>query len=173
LLGGLEHGQSGWTMNINNVDVTLEYDQLVFSKKWTILPDDVNPPPFREVGLDLPGEVVWPLTGQRMVVSMNHDAEMDSQSHKLEMHLDADTFTPELLLRSWTPGDVFCPKGFGGRQKKLQDFFSDMKIPRSQRVKVPLLVAPEGILWVGGLREDERFQVSTTTKSVVTATLTL
>ena len=108
-----------------------------------------------------------------MVVSMNHDAEMDSQSHKLEMHLDADTFTPELLLRSWTPGDVFCPKGLGGRQKKLQDFFSDMKIPRSQRVKVPLLVAPEGILWVGGLREDERFQVSTTTKSVVTATLTL
>ena len=173
LLGGLEHGQSGWTMNINNVDVTLEYDQLVFSKRWTILPDDLNPPPFREVGLDLPGEVVWPLTGQRMVVSMNHDAEMDSQSHKLEMHLDADTFTPELLLRSWTPGDVFCPKGLGGRQKKLQDFFSDMKIPRSQRVKVPLLVAPEGILWVGGLREDERFQVSTTTKSVVTATLTL
>jgi tRNA(Ile)-lysidine synthase len=98
---------------------------------------------------------------------------MAGQSNKLEMHLDADTFTPELLLRSWMPGDVFCPKGFGGRQKKLQDFFSDMKLPRSQRAKVPLLVAPEGILWVGGLREDERFQVSTTTTSVVTATLTL
>ena len=108
-----------------------------------------------------------------MVVSMNQVAEMASQSHKLEMHLDADTFTPKLLLRSWMPGDVFCPKGFGGRQKKLQDFFSDMKLPRSQRAKVPLLVAPEGILWVGGLREDDRFQVSTTTKSVVTATLTL
>ena len=173
LLGGLDHGQSGWTMNINNVDVTLEYDRLVFSKRWTILPDDLSPPPVREVGLDLPGEVVWPLTGQRMVVSMNHAAEMASQSHKLEMYLDADTFTPELLLRSWRPGDAFCPKGFGGRQKKLQDFFSDMKLPRSQRAKVPLLVAPEGILWVVGLREDERFQVSTTTTSVVTATLTL
>ena len=160
-------------MNINNIDVTLEYDRLVFSKRWAILPDDLNPLSFREVGLDLPGEVVWPLTGQRMVVSMNHPSEMASQSHKLEMHLDADTFTPELLLRSWIPGDVFCPKGFGGRQKKLQDFFSDMKLPRSQRAKVPLLVAPEGILWVGGLREDERFQVSTTTTSVVTATLTL
>ncbi len=173
LLGCLEHGQSGWTMNINNVDVILEYDRLVFSKRLSTLPDDLNPPPFREVGLDIPGEVVWPLTGQRMVVSMNHAAEMTSQSHKLEMHLDADTFTPKLLLRSWMPGDVFCPKGFGGKQKKLQDFFSDMKLPRSQRAKVPLLVAPEGILWVGGLREDERFQVSTTTTSVVTATLTL
>ena len=34
LLGCLEHGQSGWTMNINNVDVILEYDRLVFSKRW-------------------------------------------------------------------------------------------------------------------------------------------
>jgi tRNA(Ile)-lysidine synthase len=173
LLGCLEHGQSGWTMNVNNVDVILEYDRLVFSKRGSILPGDSSPPPFSEVGLELPGEVVWPLTGQRMVVSLNHVAEMAGQSNKLEMHLDADTFTPELLLRSWMPGDVFCPKGFGGRQKKLQDFFSDMKLPRSQRAKVPLLVAPEGILWVGGLREDERFQVSTTTTSVVTATLTL
>lgn len=172
LLVGLEHGQSGWTMNINNVDVILEYDRLVFSKRWTSLPDDLNPPPFREVGLDIPGTVVWPLTGQRMVVSINHSAKMASQSHKLEMNLDADTFTPELRLRSWKPGDVFCPKGLGGRQKKIQDFFSDMKLPRSQRAKVPLLVAPEGILWVGGLREDERFQVSTETRSVVTATLT-
>jgi tRNA(Ile)-lysidine synthase len=159
-------------MNINNVDVILEYDRLVFSKRWTIHPDDLNTSPFREVGLGLPGDVVWPLTGQRMMVSMNHSAGMVSQSDKLEMHLDADTFTPELRLRSWKAGDVFCPKGFGGRKKKLQDFFSDMKLPRSQRAKVPLLVAPEGILWVGGLREDERFQVSTTTRSIVTATLT-
>ena len=173
LLGGLEQGQSGWTMNINNVDVILEYNRLVFSKRGAILPDDLNPPPFAEVGLDLPGEVLWPLTGQRMIVSINQAAETPSQLHNLEMHLDADTFTPELLLRSWRPGDVFCPKGFGGRQKKLQDFFSDMKLPRSQRAKVPLLVAPEGILWVGGLREDERFQVSRTTKSVVTARLTI
>ena len=70
------------------------------------------------------------------------------------------------------PGDVFCPKGLGGRKKKIQDFFSDVKLPRSQRAKVPLLVSPEGILWVGGMREDERFQVSNTTASVVKATLT-
>jgi tRNA(Ile)-lysidine synthase len=88
------------------------------------------------------------------------------------MQIDADTITPELRVRSWLPGDVFCPKGLGGRQKKLQDFFSDIKLPRSQREKVPLLVAPEGILWVGGLREDERFQPSSTTTSVMIATMT-
>ena len=67
----------------------------------------------------------------------------------------------------------FVPKALEDGRKNSKTFFSDMKLPRSQRAKVPLLVAPEGILWVGGLREDERFQVSTTTTSVVTATLTL
>ena len=169
VLDCLEHGQSGWTMTIHDIDIALEYDRLVFSTKAEILQDNVNPLPLK---VALPGDVVWPSTGQRMVISKHNPAEMASPSHKLEMHLDADTFTPELQLRSWIPGDTFCPKGFGGRKKKLQDFFSDVKLPRSQRAKVPLLVSPEGILWVGGMREDERFQVSNTTTSVVKATLT-
>jgi tRNA(Ile)-lysidine synthase len=100
---------------------------------------------------------------------MNTPAVIGEYLHSSEIHLDPATFTPELTLRSWIPGDIFCPKGLGGRQKKLQDFFSDMKLPRSQRIKVPLLVAPEGIVWVGGLRADERFQVSASTTSVVVA----
>jgi tRNA(Ile)-lysidine synthase len=43
--------------------------------------------------------------------------------------------------------------------KKLQDFFTDRKIARHQRKEIPLLVAPEGILWVVGMRQDERFVV--------------
>lgn len=171
LLDCLEHGQSGWTMCINNVHVGQEYDRLLFSVRDNGLLPDWSQASSGVVKVGIPGEVVWPLTGQRMVVSMKPAGEHVSLSHKLEMHLDADTFTPALRLRSWMPGDVFCPKGFGGRQKKLQDFFSDMKLPRSQRAKVPLLVAPEGILWVGGLREDERFQVSSSTTSVVIATM--
>jgi len=169
LLDCLGQGQSGWTMRLKDVHVGQEYDRLVFSVRDNGLLRERSQAPSGFVEVGIPGEVVWPLTGQRMVVSMKPAGEDVSLSHRLEMHLDADTFTPALRLRSWMPGDVFCPKGFGGRQKKLQDFFSDMKLPRSQRVKVPLLVAPEGILWVGGLREDERFQVSPSTTSVVIA----
>ncbi len=169
VLDCLDHGQSGWTMKIDDIDIVLEYDRLVFSTKAVILQDNVNP---LSLNVALPGDVVWPSTGQRMVLSKHNSEEMARPSHKLEVYLDADTFTPALRLRSWIPGDTFCPKGFGGRKKKLQDFFSDVKLPRSQRAKVPLLVSPEGILWVGGMREDERFQVSNTTTSVVKATLT-
>jgi len=46
-----------------------------------------------------------------------------------------------------------------GKSKKLQDFFTDRKLARRARGTVPLLVAPEGILWVVGMRQDERFIV--------------
>lgn len=169
LLDRLEHGQSGWTMHINRINVGQEYDRLVFIQREEASLHDMSHSPFGDVDVAIPCEVVWPLTGQRMVVSRKHSEEIGSPSHKLEMHLDADTFTSALKLRSWMPGDVFCPKGMGGRKKKLQDFFSDIKLPRSRRASVPLLVAPEGILWVGGLREDERFQVSSSTTSVIIA----
>jgi tRNA(Ile)-lysidine synthase len=172
VLDCVEQGQSGWTIPINAVDVGQEYDRLVFSKKETMPLNNLSASPLREMDVKIPGEIVWAPTGQRLAVSMKYDQTIVSQPHSLAMQIDADRFTPKLRVRSWMPGDVFCPKGLGGRQKKLQDFFSDIKLPRSQREKVPLLVAPEGILWVGGLREDERFQPSSTTTSVVIATMT-
>ncbi|MCA9477346.1 MAG: tRNA lysidine(34) synthetase TilS, partial [Nitrospira sp.] len=84
-------------------------------------------------------------------------------------HLDKSTFSTPLTVRSWLPGDLFYPKGLGGKRKKLQDFFSDIKIPRSQRPLVPLLVAPEGIVCVGAFRADERFRVTAETTSTVVA----
>jgi tRNA(Ile)-lysidine synthase len=169
VLDRLEHGQSGWTIECNGVLVHQEYDRLVIRRR-----EERNLPTSEFSGLGvvplpIPGEVVWSPTGQRITASMKSMTEIEGHVHTLETHLDPSTFTPELRLRSWMPGDIFCPKGFGGRQKKLQDFFSDMKLPRSQRTKVPLLVAPEGIVWVGGLRADERFQASPSITSVVVA----
>jgi len=72
---------------------------------------------------------------------------------------DADLFSEPLLVRAWQAGDRFSPHGMKGKSKKLQDFFTDRKVARHERGKVPLLVAPEGILWVVGVRQDERFVV--------------
>jgi tRNA(Ile)-lysidine synthase len=169
VLDRLEHGQSGWAIACHGVWVGQEYDRLVMSCR-----EEMNQPGTDYSGrspmpLTIPGEVVWLPTGQRFSITRKSFPVIDGQGHHSEIYLDPAKFTPELALRSWVPGDIFCPKGLGGRQKKLQDFFSDLKVPRSQRNKVPLLVAPEGIVWVGGLRADERFQVSPSTTSVIMA----
>jgi tRNA(Ile)-lysidine synthase len=76
-----------------------------------------------------------------------------------------------LTVRSWKRGDWFCPAGMGGHRKKLQDFFVDEKIRRSQRDVIPLVVSPSGIVWVAGYRGDERFVARTTTTRLVTLLL--
>ncbi len=172
ILNCLSRGQSGWTIAINLVQIGQEYHRLVFSKQESSEAQAVGQYSLKEFEVGIPGDVVWPLTGQRLAVVVKSSLDMVRNPSTLEMLLDADTFTHDLRIRSWRPGDVFCPKGMGGRKKKLQDFFSDMKLPRSQRKNIPLLVAPEGILWIGGLREDERFQISPSTTSFVIATMT-
>uniref|UniRef100_UPI003D7FA6C8 tRNA lysidine(34) synthetase TilS n=1 Tax=Pedobacter sp. TaxID=1411316 RepID=UPI003D7FA6C8 len=51
--------------------------------------------------------------------------------------------------------------------KKLSDFFIDQKVPRPLKLQVPLLVNGDGeIVWIAGMRTDNRYKVSSTTKKV-------
>jgi tRNA(Ile)-lysidine synthase len=90
--------------------------------------------------------------------------EMGRAPSQERVLFDADRISEPLLVRAWQAGDRFSPQGMKGKSKKLQDFFTDRKIARHERWKVPLLVAPEGILWVVGMRQDERFAVHGGTK---------
>jgi len=55
-----------------------------------------------------------------------------------------------LLLRPWSPGDKYQPLGAPGK-RKLQDLFTDKKIPPAHRALLPVFVSSSGqILWVPG-----------------------
>jgi tRNA(Ile)-lysidine synthase len=71
-----------------------------------------------------------------------------------------------LLVRTWRAGDRIEPSGMQGR-KKLQDLFSDMKMPQALRHRVPIVVAPEGIVWVAGYRAARPFLATSTTRERV------
>ncbi|HNP61209.1 MAG TPA: tRNA lysidine(34) synthetase TilS [Nitrospirales bacterium] len=169
VLDRIEHGQSGWTITCHGVRIAQEYDRLVMASCEEVNQPGTDYSSMMVTPLSIPGEVVWPLTGERFSISRISSPVIDGHANQSEVYLDPARFTPDLMLRRWAPGDTFCPKGLGGKQKKLQDFFSDLKVPRSKRTKVPLLVAPEGIVWIGGLRADERFKVSSSTTSVIMA----
>lgn len=122
----------------------------------------------------VPSLIRWPATGQQVQVQwLDRPAgtQLLKQPSRDRALFDADRITPELQLRSWQVGDRFCPSGMHGRRKKVQDYFSDIKLPRAERHRMPLLVAPEGILWVVGYRQDERFVVGEHTRRVMLATV--
>lgn len=62
-------------------------------------------------------------------------------------------------VRFWRRGDWFWPLGAAGTQK-LQDYFTNCKVPRGRRGEIPLLVdAADRIIWIAGYRLDDRFKV--------------
>ncbi|MEJ5349274.1 MAG: tRNA lysidine(34) synthetase TilS [Desulfosoma sp.] len=80
--------------------------------------------------------------------------------------MDADTLRWPLVVRSFEPGDRFRPVGARG-SKKLQDFFTDAKVPRSARRRVPLVCDQEKICWVVGHRLDDRVKVTERTQRIL------
>lgn len=162
-------GRSGSALDLRNVRAEREYRQVRF------LPGQ------RQGGrastraitvcAEIPSTVVWPPTGQRIRLRFADAGDAQAFAGRQIARFDAGRFTHPLVLRSWEPGNWFCPQGMAGRRKKLQDYFSDIKLPRERRADVPVLVAPEGILWIGGHRTDHRFRVTASTTRVVTAEL--
>ena len=68
-----------------------------------------------------------------------------------------------LTIRRWLPGDSFQPLGMHGQQKKLQDFFSNKKLSRSEKEKVWIIESGGDICWIVGMRLDDRFKVTSET----------
>jgi tRNA(Ile)-lysidine synthase len=63
-----------------------------------------------------------------------------------------------VIVRAWREGDRMRPVGLGG-SKSLQDLFTDRKVPRALRRRLPVVEAGGEVVWVAGVALDERFAV--------------
>jgi tRNA(Ile)-lysidine synthase len=70
-------------------------------------------------------------------------------------YLAPELSSEPLTVRTWRPGDRFRPLGMV-QEKKLQDYFGDAKVPRALRPRLPLVFGPDHLLWIAGLRLDDR-----------------
>jgi tRNA(Ile)-lysidine synthase len=81
-------------------------------------------------------------------------------------YLDADRLQYPLSLRTRREGDAFYPLGLR-HQQKLRNFMVNVKIPRHERARLPLLVCGDEIAWVVGWRIDARYAVGEETGRVL------
>lgn len=80
------------------------------------------------------------------------------------LYVDAKKLVFPLILRHWQEGDRFCPFGMQG-SKKLSDFFIDQKINLLEKKNVQVLCSADKIVWLVGLRSDDRFKIDHQTEN--------
>ena len=65
-----------------------------------------------------------------------------------------ESATPGLEVRTWQPGDRLA-----GRSRKVQDVFTDAKVPRRERATWPLVVRGEEVVSIPGIVENPEVHV--------------
>ena len=118
--------------------------------------------------IKVPGETEIPSLGLKVMTFVGN---VDSYSKEIyQKTFDYDVVNGELHLRNRRKGDRFQPLGMSST-KKLKEYFIDEKIPKLQRDKIPILTDGNKIMWVVGYNIDDRFKVTTQTKTHLNVTV--
>lgn len=87
-------------------------------------------------------------------------------------YIDAADISLPLTLRKWRIGDYFYPLGMNMKKKKVSKLLIDNKVPLHKKEQLRILESGKRIVWVAGIRLDERYKIKSTTTSVLQVTIT-
>jgi tRNA(Ile)-lysidine synthase len=81
--------------------------------------------------------------------------------------VDKDKLAFPLVLRRWNEGDYFQPFGMEGKSKKVSKLFKDAKLSLIEKENVWILWSANKIVWIVGIRQDERSRVEDKTQNIL------
>ena len=162
-----EYGFSAWDDIYNLVDS--QSGKQVFSSEYRLLKDrdffilsPIQEPEkelyFIEKNQD---KVKIPLKLQFCKVADINKADSST------IFVDESKLSYPLVLRKWQEGDFFYPLGMKGKSKKVSKFFKDEKMALLDKENTWLLCSNDAIVWVIGMRADERFKVENITNTIL------
>jgi len=107
-----------------------------------------------------------------MQASETSGAFLNRKTHRLgmgpmEVLFDASVIGDALVVRNFREGDRIQPLGMDG-SRKVQDVFTDRKLPRERRRSWPLVVARGGaIVWIPQMARSRAALVTSATRKVL------
>nr|WP_299116984.1 tRNA lysidine(34) synthetase TilS [uncultured Winogradskyella sp.] len=94
--------------------------------------------------------------------------EVDAAKQNLTttIYVDSEKLNFPLELRLWKQGDMFYPLGLKGK-KKISKYLKDEKLSLVEKEDTWVLMSNNEVVWIVGMRADNRFKVTDATKQVL------
>jgi tRNA(Ile)-lysidine synthase len=93
-----------------------------------------------------------------------------TESNSNSIFVDEEKLLFPLVLRRWQEGDFFYPAGMLGK-KKVSKYFKDEKLSLIEKSNQWLLCSDNQIIWIFGMRQDERFKANSNTTKILKITI--
>ncbi len=138
-----------------------EYGNIIIARKDCLRKKIIQP-----IEIKVPGSVELSDLNISIHAKVKSAKDLSISKKSSKAYLDADKVKLPLILRSRLPGDRFVPLGMD-KEKKLQDFLVDNKVPFRVRDQIPLVESNGEIVWVVGYRISEKFKVTDETSEVL------
>ena len=149
----------------NDIVVMKEYDELVFTDKISLAEMAVDVNNSKEIA-----SLRIILTFENTRISLKKLKKLPTSRYVFEdenvAYIDLDKTSFPITIRHRQPGDRFFPLGME-HSKKLKDFFIDEKVSKFERDKVLIFCDEEKILWIAGLRIDNRVVATKSTNNIL------
>jgi tRNA(Ile)-lysidine synthase len=137
--------------------------QIIKNRKWLLMVK-IQPQENSFVVIESSESAIEFAGGQLRCTSIAQPFSLDA--NPLKVMLDAKQISFPLLLRKPKSGDYFYPLGMQ-KKKKLNRFFIDQKLSKTQKEAIWILESNQRIIWVLGLRIDNRFRCEPTTETAL------
>ncbi|MGI6221888.1 MAG: tRNA lysidine(34) synthetase TilS [Coriobacteriales bacterium] len=161
-------GDPAFSMDVpGGVSAWHEFGNLAIGPRGAIAPV------FEPVELGVPGEAELPygLVLRVEIGMLPGGAFQEFAADKLSEVVDADALGERLTVGGPVAGERMCPFGMGGSHKLVADVLAEAKISRRHRAVVPIVRSGDRVVWVAGVRLDERFRVTPQTKRIARLTI--
>ncbi len=164
-LESLLTGDTGSELDLpKGIRASLGYDHVTLTKTPTAPP---TPLPEEEQPIAVPGETLLP--GWKITATVEEATSSEWNADPYSSLFDMDKVSGPITVRSRKNGDRFSPFGMSG-SKKLQDFLTDAKVPRSHRDSIPIVLSGDNIIWIVGHRPSNHTRITSTTRHALRLT---
>jgi tRNA(Ile)-lysidine synthase len=137
--------------------------RIIKNRNWLII-TELNSTESGSYVLDTANTKVDFNLGSLQITTVEKPADLNVSTNVA--FVDAKVIAFPLILRKWKQGDYFYPLGMP-KKKKLSKFFIDNKLSLTQKENIWVLESNKKIIWVLGMRIDDRFKITYHSTSVL------